>query len=295
MQRIILTGATGFLGKIISLNTASTIIKLGRHESSDIIIDLSKPIPQLPYADIVVHAAGKAHAIPKTEKEKQEFFDVNVGGTKFLLSALEVNLPKSFIFISSVSVYGLERGININEDYALLAKDPYGLSKIQAEGLVMDWCKRNNVVCTILRLPLLAGARPPGNLGAMIRGIAKGYYFNIDGGRARKSVLLAENVATIIPKVAITGGIYNLTDGCHPSFKALSSLIAEQLQKKEPYNMPLYLAELFAKFGDLIGQKSPINSSKLNKITSDLTFDDSRARTMIGWCPTPVLKGFKIK
>lgn len=56
--------------------------------------------------------------------------------------------PKAFIFISSVAVYGRENGINISEDAPLLAKDPYGLSKIQAEKLVLDWCVRNNVVHT---------------------------------------------------------------------------------------------------------------------------------------------------
>lgn len=46
--------------------------------------------------------------------------------------------------------------------------------------------KQHNVVCTILRLPLLVGTNPPGNLGAMIKGIARGYYFNIGGGKSKK-------------------------------------------------------------------------------------------------------------
>ena len=42
-------------------------------------------------------------------------------------------VPKKFVFVSSVSVYGLDAGANINEEYPLLAKDAYGKSKIEAE------------------------------------------------------------------------------------------------------------------------------------------------------------------
>ena len=58
--------------------------------------------------------------------------------------------------------------------------------------------------------------------------------------------------------------------------------------------MPLFVANLLAKFGDLLGNSFPINSNKLSKITSALTFDDSKARNTFGWKPTPVLEGFKI-
>jgi nucleoside-diphosphate-sugar epimerase len=234
--------------------------------------------------------------VPKTEKDKQVFFNVNVMGTQNLLKGLNQapSLPKSFIFISSLAVYGLDNGELINENHALLSKDPYGLSKIQAEKIVQEWCKQNNVVCTILRLPLVVGVNPPGNLGAMIRGIEKGYYFNVAGGNTKKSMVLAEDVAKIILKVAEVGGIYNLTDGYHPSFVELSEYITIQLGKRKPMNLPLWLARIIAKFGDLLGSKAPLNTNKLMKITSDLTFDDSKAREAFGWNPTPVLEGFKI-
>jgi nucleoside-diphosphate-sugar epimerase len=203
-------------------------------------------------------------------------------------------LPRSFVFISSVAVYGKEKGLGINENTPLAAVDSYGLSKIKAEQLVVDWCKNNNVICTVLRLPLLVGPNPPGNLAAMIKSIKKGYYFNISGGNAKKSMVLATDVATWILKVSEIGGIYNLTDGYHPTFKELSLTISKQLGKKFVPNLPFFLAIFVAKIGDLIGNRFPINSSKLSKIISPLTFDDSKARKSFGWNPNPVLKGFKI-
>ena len=296
--KILLTGSTGFLGRsIFNCCHLDNIIHTLSRTSGTYCIDLSANIAYLSDRyDLVIHAAGKAHSVPKTSLEKQAFFDVNFKGTQNLLQGLEESqsLPKAFIFISSVAVYGRENVINISEDAPLIAKDPYGLSKIQAEQLVLNWCNNHNVICSILRLPLLAGRNPPGNFGAMIKGIKKGYYFNIAGGNAKKSMVLVEDVAKSILKVAEIGGIYNLTDGYHPSFAELSNYISIQLGKEKPMNMPLWLARIIAKLGDLLGSKAPVNTNKLKKITSDLTFDDTKARESFGWNPTPILEGFKI-
>jgi nucleoside-diphosphate-sugar epimerase len=299
--KILLTGSSGFLGKAISHNLAlqfAQLLTIGRQPSNGILCDLSVEIPLLHKynIEVVIHAAGKSHVEPKTKIEKQAFFEANLKGTHNLLTALAQlpQQPKSFVFISSVSVYGLQTGLNITEEIPLLATDPYGLSKIQAEQLVIGWCKKNNVICTILRLPLLAGTNPPGNLGTMIKGIKKGYYFNIAGGKAKKSMVLASDVSKFIIKVSTLGGIYNLTDGYHPCFNELSRTISLQLGRKFVPNMPLFFAKYLAKIGDLIGGKFPINSNKLSKIISPLTFDDTKARKAFGWNPTPVLEGFKI-
>lgn len=286
---ILVTGVSGFLGKVISRQLPK-VIGLGRSKASDIIVDLSTTIPKLPLVDLVIHAAGKAHMVPRTEAEKKTFYNVNVLGTQNLLKGLSIGgVPKQFVFISSVSVYGQEYGKLIAETHPLLAQDSYGLSKIAAEQLVENWCAQYGVVCTILRLPLLVGENPPGNLGLMIKAIDKGYYFNIGGGRAKKSMVLADDVATFIPKVASVGGIYNLTDGFHPSFKELSVGISKRKKKKIPLNLPLFIAKIIGFVGNMMGDKTPINSSKIKKITSDLTFDDSKARTMLRWNPQSVI------
>ena len=295
IKSALITGATGFLGQYIKSELAPSfkLTTVSRHGAT-LNIDLSKEIPKLPKADMVVHCAGKAHAVPKTASEKAAFFKVNVQGTKNLLAGLtqSLSLPKAFIYISSVAVYGCEAGVLINESQALNATDAYGQSKIEAEQLVQAWCNENKVICSILRLPLLVGAEPPGNLGAMIKGIKKGYYFNIAGGMAKKSMVLAADVAKFLPIVANVGGVYHLTDGYHPNFLELSTVIAKQMKRNKPLNMPLWLAKLMANFGDVLGNIAPVNSKKLSKITSELTFDDQKARTILKWKPMPVLDSF---
>lgn len=290
-MKILLTGSSGFLGSLIQRALlAQDVFTLGRLPTNNLYCDLALEVPQLPNSfDVVVHSAGKAHSIPRTVGEKQAFFAVNVKGTANLLQSLTAQPPRSFVLISSVAVYGLLRGMAIDESAPLLAQDPYGLSKIHAEQLVVDWCAKHDVKCSVLRLPLLVGPNPPGNLGAMIRGIQKGYYLNIAGGKARKSMVLATDVAAIILKVAELGGIYNLTDGKHPSFAELSQAIATHLNRSSPITLPYWPIKVLALLGDVLGTKFPVNSQKLLKLTSDLTFSDSAARLQLNWDPSPVL------
>ena len=294
-MKILLTGGNGFLGSYIynHLSNQNKIYKLSRTRSN-YNCNLQYEIPILDKSfDLIIHAASKVHSTPKSKNESDEFYKINVQGTLNLLAGLsKIEYPKQFVFISSVSVYGLTSGENIDEEAPLLANDPYGKSKIEAEQIVKKWCFENNVICTILRLPLVVGNNPPGNLGAMILGIKKGYYFNIAGGNAKKSMVLATDISKFILKAADSGGTYNLTDGIHPTFKELSKCISTKLGKPFVHNMPFIFAKIIAIFGDVIGNILPINSNKLSKITSTLTFDDSKARLNFGWDPVPVLNGF---
>ena len=292
-MRILLTGSSGFLGKHILSQMMSTneIFTLSK-TNAQINCDLSRSQPNLPIVELVIHAAGKAHFIPKTKADANDFFNVNVVGTKNLLKGLADSgtLPTYFVYISSVSVYGLESGHNIPENSSLSAIDPYGKSKIESENLIIEWCKRNNVLFTILRLPLLIGADSKGNFNSMINGIKRGYYFNINGGSSKKSMVLATDVAEYIMQAAFVGGIYNLTDGYHPSFNELSSKISFHFGKRKPINIPYFLAFILAFIGDYFGTYFPLNTRLLNKINSSLTFDDSKARNEFQWSPNLVLE-----
>jgi GlcNAc-P-P-Und epimerase len=295
----LLTGASGFLGRIIcqQLSPQHTITTLGRKEENNVICDLATTIPIIPQPiNVVIHAAGKAHSTPTTEGEKRDFFQVNLTGTQNLCKGLEAMpvRPQSFIFISTVAVYGKDEGEGITEQHPLEGSTPYARSKIAAEQYLQQWCMEKGIRLAILRLPLVAGPHPPGNLGAMIRGIQQGRYYNIGHGAAQKSMVLAQDVAAALPRIAETGGTYNLTDGYHPSFKELAALIAQQVGKPTPKNIPPGLARLLALVGDWLGSKAPINNDKLRKLTATLTFDDSMARRSFGWQPRPVLEAFHI-
>jgi len=294
-MNVLVTGASGFLGKYIlrSLEYLSySVSTVGRSESSTIRVDLSEDVLEInDKFELVIHVAGKAHMVPKTKEEEQDFYKVNLEGTKNLLNSFK-SYPKFFVFISSVSVYGLDSGVKITEDYPLKAVDPYGESKLLAEKEVLKWGIENNVKTTILRLPLLLGHNAPGNLRTIIDGVIKRYYFNIGSGNVQKSMVLAEDVANFIPQIMNKGGGYNLTDGYHPSFKELSLGIANFHEKPSPVSLNYYLVLLLANTGQLLtnilGVKLPINRRQFLKMTQELTFVDDKAIEN-GWNPSPVL------
>lgn len=298
MEKILFTGGTGFLGKNVRpiLDKKYEVTTCGITSDDMIKANLAKETPKLDkHYDIVLHACGKAHVVPKTEAEKQAFFDVNFTGTVNLCDALEnVGVPKAIVFISTVAVYGCEYGDLITENHPLEGKTPYAKSKIMAEEYLTEWCKKNNVVLGILRPSLLAGKDAPGNLGAMVNGVRKGFYMNIAGGKVIKSILMAEDIARILPSLVEKGGTYNVCDTRQPSFGELSISVAKQLGKGKPMNIPYWMAWCMAKVGDLLGSKAPINSYKLEKMTKSLTFSNEKACKELGWEPLDVLDNYKI-
>ncbi|EFZ37952.1 NAD dependent epimerase/dehydratase family protein [Hoylesella oralis ATCC 33269] len=150
--KILVTGATGFIGSFIveealkrdmevwaAVRPSSSKIYLQDSRIRFIELDLSsrdRLIEQLAHEqfDYVVHAAGVTKCL-----HKEDFFDVNTKGTENLVEALlYLEMPiRRFIYISSLSVYG---AICENKPYREIREDDtpkpntaYGKSKLEAE------------------------------------------------------------------------------------------------------------------------------------------------------------------
>lgn len=293
MNSLLLTGSSGFLGSYLNqqLKEYFRCITIGRSAENHIVADFSNQLPKMP-EDLAycVHAAGKAHVYPRNQEESDAFLAINAKGTENLLNALDQCPIKAIVFISSVSVYGLSAGENISEDSELRGNTPYAKSKILAEEMIRTWSESRNCNYLILRLPLIAGVHPPGNLGKMIMGIQKGRYLRIARGNAHKSIVFAGDVARLISdwlgKPERTSGIFNLTDGVHPTFFELEEKISHELGGKKIPSVPTWFIRLVAVIGDRLSF-IPINSGTVDKITKTFTFSDEKARLELGWSPKP--------
>lgn len=304
VEHLVLSGASGFLGGYFLAEAhrcACSVTTVGRRAvagGEHVHCDLATATPDfvsLPAATLAVHNAGLAHRVPKTEAEKAAFFAVNQVGTERFLAALTPHVDRlvGFVFISTVAVYGLQQGENINESAATAAQDPYGAAKIAAEQAVLTWGRDHRVPVWCLRLPLIAGADPPGNLGAMIRAIRAGYYCRIGNGGGRRSWVWADDVVRLAFQLKGDGGVYNLTDGVHPSFLQIEQQLRRLFAKPRGLVLPRWLAGLMAWSGDVFdwlpGVRAPFNSARLQKMEAHLIFDDSKARRELDWLPRPVL------
>ncbi|GEP94790.1 NAD-dependent epimerase/dehydratase family protein [Chitinophaga cymbidii] len=300
----LLTGASGFLGNCIYktlLEHGHYVMQITRRSSlqaneQNIFCDLSKSSPNLRGRTIekVVHAAGKAHSIPQTQEEAQAFYEVNKTGVQHLLDALEKleRYPRVFVNISTVSVYGSDTGILIDEQHPTNANTPYGISKMMGEKLVTEWCAEKGINFYNLRLPLVVGNYPPGNLGKMIQAILKGYYLKLKDNTARKSAVLATDVAKLIVSLQEQpSGAYNLTDGYHPSVMEIEHALELAVRKKICFQLSKKAAANFIRVGNLIkilGKRNPADHI-YKKITASLTFSDEKARKELEWTSENVL------
>lgn len=292
-----MTGASGFLGKKIYSffkDKNYPIFTVGRSKLNNLICDLSIETPKIPTEkkiNIAIHVAGKAHVIPKNKNEKQEFYNVNVQGTKNFLKSLESNLPQFFFYISSVSVYGVDSGIGIDETFPLKGETPYSKSKIMAENEVLKFGKKFNVKVLILRLPLIVGKNPLGNLGSMIKAIQKGYYFRVGRGDAKRSIISTLQVAISIEKLVGKEGVFNIIDSGYPRINEVDQHIADIYSKKIK-TIPEFVIKILSLLGDIL-PFLPLNSLKYGKLTNSLVFSNLKLLQEINWTPVDSLKDLK--
>lgn len=300
-MKCLLTGGAGFLGRMLAAGL--------RESGAEVLVaDLREPAgfawqraditrPETlhwagPRFELVVHAAGLAHFTPRTSADRRRFFEVNADGTRNLLASLGgPQRPARAVLVSTVAVYGREEGERLDEDTPLAAADPYGASKRLAEGIFRAWAQESGVGWTILRLPLVYGKDPPGNLGAMAAALRAGRYVGVGRGQARRSLVWGVDVGRVLLAAARAGGIFHLTDGRHPTFREIEEAMAEALGRAAPARLPASAAWMLAAAGSALaklGLRPPYDLDRFRKMTRTLTFNDARARAAFGWNPLPV-------
>jgi nucleoside-diphosphate-sugar epimerase len=148
-MRILVTGATGFIGRHLCeqlVARGDEVVALVRWPETEaplpprvtvIAGDLSifaDPAMVLPPFDVVVHLAGVV-----TAERLSEYEAVNFGGVKDLLACIgrQSWKPARFLFASSLAALGPSRaGEAHTERDPLRPIDPYGEAKARAEALV---------------------------------------------------------------------------------------------------------------------------------------------------------------
>lgn len=268
---MLLTGGSSMLGHYIQNEFKDFhILCAGRDTGNDIPLDLAEEIilPEKPW-EAVIHVASTDNP------DKAE--EVNHWGTLRLLDALEKCQPKSFVYVSTYKVYGLEEGEMIAESSTSWADDPVGLSRIRAEKAVWKWCEKRGVKCTVLRPAPMFGNGVCGWQADVFKAVNIGYYYLVRGNTSRRSIVLAYDVAGIIRRLLSVGGVYNVADPRMRSWVDLVEAMAFNSGKmKNVFRLPLKWAQLLAKIGDIVTPLGVVmNSRSLEFQLSTLTFDSS--------------------
>jgi len=167
MNNILVTGATGFIGKHLVRKllerTNLSIRILARRTSSipeyfdkncEIVIgDLSdgKNIRKATAdMDCVIHLA----AVVSSQNKHDQVKKVNINGTKILLDACrDQSSIQKFIYMSSIAVYGNANSGKLDENTELPETNswPYAESKKRCEGIVGEFGDEKQIDTVILR------------------------------------------------------------------------------------------------------------------------------------------------
>jgi hypothetical protein len=126
----------------------------------------------------------------------------------------------------------------------------------------------------------------------MIDGIKKKRYFSVGGGRAKKSMVLASDVANFIYSSYNASGVFNLTDGVNHKVRDLEERIGNHFNVKI-YNLPVSLIK-WVTILHKIHHRFPLSNETLTKITSDLSFSNLKVKNKFNWLPKNSIKNFNV-
>ena len=113
----------------------------------------------------VIHFAG-LKAVGESSLNPLIYYDVNVGGSISLLSAMSKAGCKNIVFSSSATVYGKPEYLPYDEEHPTNPVNPYGRTKLIIENIINDWTKIDSKrKGTILRYFNPVGAHESGQIG----------------------------------------------------------------------------------------------------------------------------------
>ncbi len=296
LQKVLVTGATGFLGAHIvrSLLTAGKTVVAAKRESSDpwrldqviekvttMDMDLTGPDTigrsvALAEPDVIIHCA--AYGVRFDEQDEHTAVAVNVDGSLELLKASAACGVERFVHIGSCFEYG-DKDHPVREDEELKPTSMYALTKARASTLLLQSAEDLGVTLTVLRPfglwgPLEAGYRlVPQIIDACINKKP----LDLTGCEQIRDYTYITDMAGYITAIAFSEDfpvypVVNLGSGKPVALKDFVLSVAEQLG-----------AESLMRFGVL-----PYRSTEMCQVVADIT----RQRALLGEpIPAPFEQG----
>ena len=240
-------------------------------------------------ATTVFHAAGIIHP-----RRIRELYDINVAGTKHILSAAIDAKVKRFVMVSSNSPAGL----NVSAAQLMREDDPprpylnYGLSKLQAEWMVNDAYRSGRIETVIARPCWFYGPNQPRRQTTFFSMIKKGHPPVVGRGDNLRSVSYVDNtvqgllLAESVEKAA--GNTYWITDRRPYSWIEILQTVAKILEVEiRPRYFPTITSDVARLVDSLLQMGGMYNQEMhvLGELAASIAVSIDAARHDLGYDP----------
>lgn len=299
ISRILITGATGFVGQVLCQRLLSEGINIRAAVRSSNSSESRLPIAieqfivgdigpttdwqeALAGVDVIIHLAARVHVMHEQSADAWFAYRyVNVLGTERLAKQAASAGVKRLVFLSSIKVNGeftKDKPFTISSPEN--PQDPYGASKWEAEQLLSKIMQDTGLEVAIIRPPLVYGPGVKANFFRLMQWLSRGIPLPFGLIRNKRSMIFVGNLVDAIVLTAqhplAKGKTYLVADQEDSSTPDLIHAMAQAFHKKIwLVPVPTFLLKILAA---LVNKQAEVE-----RLTSSLQIDSSAIRKELGW------------
>ncbi|MCP4693485.1 MAG: NAD-dependent epimerase/dehydratase family protein [Desulfobacterales bacterium] len=294
----LVTGAAGFMGShmVEHLVQQGVRVRATSRPRKDVSFfdrlgveyvgsDLTRPETLPPLFEGEVDRVFHLGAVCNFSKPYKKLYPANVAGVESLTAlALEKGI-KSFVHVTSTSVYGKYEGRPFREEDPRAPCNDYGRSKKEGEDVVFRRMK-DGLPAVIARPCAVYGPRCNDGAGKVFSRPSS--IAAIPGnGRQRLSNIRAEDVAAALLHLSLLdeagGEAYNLAEDAHPTLERALSAAAETFGGRPPkLHLPLSIVRIVARvggfFAGLAGKIPDLEYDAVSFLYDDYIVDNTKLK-----------------
>jgi len=296
-QRVLVTGATGFIGHalVVHLRSLGWAVTAGVRS----LPASEKRVPGVDYEVVgeigpetqwraalravthVVHAAARVHVM--RDEAAEDFVRVNEQGTARLAQEAVGHGVRRLILLSSIKVNGeTTRERPFRADDVPAPGDAYARSKLAAEQALWRACAGSALEGVVLRLPLVLGSGARANVARLVRLVDRGVPLPLASVDNWRSLLSVGNLCDFVTLTLVhprsPGRVWLVSDGEDLSTPELVRRIAAALGR--PARLAPCPVALLRSLGRVTGRYAEVT-----RLTGSLQVDIEPARRELGWEP----------